>query len=161
MYLRFESHQNNAPEFEPTVQRGADLSNPHVGGALSGVAECSAADRGKCDCADSGFTRERQCISVAGCQQLILSAVATAPDGPHRMDDEASGKAKSGRDPRFTRWTSNAGAYFRNATACFQQFRARRSVDRAINSSTSKQPLVRGVYDRVHSQRRDITQYDT
>jgi hypothetical protein len=77
------------------------------------------------------------------------------------MDDEASGKAKSGRDPRFTRWASNAGAYFLNATACFQQFRARRSVDRAINSSTSKQPLVRGVYDRVHSQRRDVTQYDT
>src|SRR5689334_995238 len=84
--------------------------------------------------------------TIAGCQLLILAAVAAVPDRPDRMDYMLC------RQPIAFGDLGAAGLAAAKDAALFEKPRAGAAMNRAVDAAATKQRRVGGVDDGVNAQ---------
>jgi hypothetical protein len=98
--------------------------------------------------------REVERCRIAGGEQVVLVLAAAMPHRTDRVDDVLCREAIATGDLRRTRLAAAERAAF------LQQFGTGRAMDRAIDAPAAKQRAVRGIYDGVERQRRDVGNED-
>ena len=96
------------------------------------------------------LSRQSKTIPITARQQFILAVLAIAPNRANSVNDPARGKIVAFGDLRLARRAAI------QSTALFQELRACRTVNRAIDSAAAQQRRVGGIHDGIHFLIRDV-----
>jgi hypothetical protein len=97
---------------------------------------------------------QRYGAAITRSEKFIFTGPAAPPDGADRMNDLPRQEPVAPGDPGIT------GHAPVERPALREQLRARRAMDRAVNTTTAEQRFIRCVDDRIDAQRRYIRNDD-
>lgn len=148
-----ESDQLNLPGVVLHTEKTANFSHRDPAGVSQWITVNAATDRRKSNGVEMVLPRKCKALLITAGQQFGFSRVTARPDRAHGMDDETGRQIETGGEASAPGFTATQLA------ASIQKLRASRTVNGPIDSPSSEQGPIGGVYDGINSQCRNVPLY--